>query len=202
MLRFQDLQQNPVSVTLRDKYGAVLQDKGGAVVTVVAERLRKGAVKITCRCQEYLLSGWCRHCLAVFADPAIFADGEHREAFEKIVKGTFVEAAAIKMIQALEAFSAAYGEMKRFFPKAIDGKQLRTFANRATDASQRANSLAEAVAEFAKKASGDIRAREERADRVSTSFVELKKVFEDVRKTLIEGKREPLLNIKSHRSPN
>jgi uncharacterized Zn finger protein len=58
MLRFHELQQNPVSVTCRDE--------NGATYTVVAMRLRGGIVKMTCECQRYSQEGWCRHCLAVF----------------------------------------------------------------------------------------------------------------------------------------
>ena len=96
MLRFHELQLNPVSVTFRDG--------NGATITVVAMRLRQGIVKMTCQCQRYLQGGWCHHCLAVFSDQEVFEDSKHREAFERLVGGTYLEDLASKLIKALDTF--------------------------------------------------------------------------------------------------
>ena len=103
-LRFHELQLNPVSVTFRDG--------NGAIITVVAMRLRQGIVKMTCQCQRYLQGGWCHHCLAVFSDQEVFEDSKHREAFERLVGGTYLEDSASKLIKALDTFAVAYRHMK------------------------------------------------------------------------------------------
>ena len=70
MLRFHELQQNPASVTFCDETGAR--------ITVVAERLRRGLVKLTCQCQQQSVAGWCKHCLAVLRDRELFEDEQCR----------------------------------------------------------------------------------------------------------------------------
>lgn len=89
MLRFHELQQNPVSVTCRDE--------NGATYTVVAIRLREGIAKMTCQCQRYSQDGWCHHCLAVFSDREVLEDSKHREAFERLVGATYLEESATKL---------------------------------------------------------------------------------------------------------
>lgn len=200
MLRFEELEQNPVSIALRGPYGAVQRDNRGEVVTVLAERLRKGAVKLTCRCPDYSQFKWCRHCLTLFADPEIFADVAHWKAFQKIVQGTLVEAAAARLIKALDAFSVAYREMKRSLPTAIEIEQLTAFSTRSDDASRQADGLVEAIAEFAKKISADTTTPGEKAHHLSATFPELRSAFADVRKSLKELMAEPLLNTKNNRA--
>jgi hypothetical protein len=200
MLRFEELEQNPVSIALRGPYGAVQRDNRGEVVTVLAERLRKGAVKLTCRCPDYSEFKWCRHCLTLFADPEIFADAAHWEAFQKIVQGTLVEAAAARLIKALDAFSVAYRGMKHCLPTAIEIEQLTAFSSRADDASQHADGLVEAIAEFVKKASADTNARGKKAHHLGAIFSEFKSAFSDVRKSLKELMTEPLLNTNNKRA--
>ena len=133
MLRFHELRQNPVSVTFRDGTGAT--------ITVVAERLRQGLVKITCDCQHQSKAGWCQHCLAVFSDREVFEDNKHREAFERIVGGTFLEEAASKLAKALDTFAVAYRHMKFGRPADLDLGQLRKFADQAHHASSAAEHL-------------------------------------------------------------
>jgi SWIM zinc finger len=198
MLRFEELERNPISITLRGKYGAAQRDKRGEVVRVVAERLRKGAVKLTCTCPEYAQAHWCRHCLTVFADPDVFTDAAHREAFQKIVKGTLLEATADKLTKALEVFSVAYGEMRTFLPTAIETEQLAAFSAYAGDASRHADGLVEAIADFVKRASADISIRDSDTNRVGANFPELKTAFAKIRKSLAGLTTEPLLNPKRH----
>jgi hypothetical protein len=198
MLRFEELERNPISITLRGKYGATQRDKRKEVVTVVAERLRKGAVRLTCTCPEYSQTHWCRHCLTVFADPDVFSDAPHREAFQKIIKGTLLEATANKLIKALEVFSVAYGEMRRFLPTAIETEQLAAFSARSGDASLHASDLVEAIAEFVKKASADISICGNESNHVDANFPELKRAFAEIRKSLAALMIEPLINTKKH----
>jgi hypothetical protein len=164
MLRFSELQQNPVSVTLRTEDGAMLRDKSGAIVKIFAERLRQGLVKLTCRCQDYSRNGWCRHCLAVFIDQNVFEDEKHQNAFEDLVRGTHLEAAATTLIQALDAFSVAYPHMRSVLPAGIDPGQLEVFANRAELASKSAYDLASALTEFIKQAGANARVRKNAPD--------------------------------------
>ena len=140
MLRFHQLQQNPVSVTFRDGTGAM--------ITVVVERLRQGLVKMTCDCQRQSKAGWCHHCLAVFSDREIFKDKNHREAFECIVGGTLLEEVATKLTKALDAFAAAYRRLKFGRPSALNPGQLRQFADHAHHASTAAEHLGLAVEDF------------------------------------------------------
>ena len=123
MLRFHELQQNPVSVTCRDE--------NGATYTVVAIRLREGIVKMTCQCQRYSQEGWCRHCLAVFSDCEVFESKKHREAFEQLVGRTYLEHAATKLTKALDDFAGAYRKMKAVRPTDVDRGQLKKFAEQA-----------------------------------------------------------------------
>jgi hypothetical protein len=140
MLRFHELRQNPVSVTFRDGTGAK--------ITVVAERLRQGLVKMTCDCQRQSKAGWCKHCLAVLSDREIFDDKKHREAFERIVGGTFLEEAAAKLTKALDAFAVAYRHLKFGRPSDLDPGQLRKFADQALHASTAAEHLVPALEDF------------------------------------------------------
>jgi hypothetical protein len=140
MRRFHELRKNPVSVTFRDGTGAT--------ITVVAERLRQGLVKITCDCQRQSKAGWCQHCLAVFSDREVFEDNKHREAFERIVGGTFLEEAAGKLTKALDTFAVAYRHMKFGRPADLDLGQLRKFADKAHHASSAAEHLVLALERF------------------------------------------------------
>jgi len=191
MLRSHELQQNPVSVTLRDENGAMLRDKSGEIIRVVAERLKRGIVKMTCRCQDYSRAGWCRHCLAVFADPKVFEDDKHQNAFEQLVRGTYLEAAAAKFIQTLEDFSVAYTQMKSVLPAGIDPDQLTAFATQADYASNSAKDLALALREFTKQVAADVRVREDAPDAATASLSRLKrKALRMIRKALMEGREE------------
>jgi hypothetical protein len=196
MLRFEELERNPVSITLRFNNPGAPREKSGQVVTVVAERLRKGAVKLTCTCPGYSQAHWCRHCLVVFADPDAFVDAIHREAFQKIVKGTLLEAAANKLTRSLEAFSVAYGKMRRSLPTAIESEQLAAFSACAGDASLQADGLVEAIAEFVKKASADISIRDNDSGELGANFPELKRALAKIRKLSSGLMTEPLLNTK------
>jgi len=140
MLRYAQLRQNPVSVTVRDQTGATF--------TVRAERLRRGLVKMTCECPRQLAAGWCQHCLAVFSDREIFESDKHRQALEYIVGGTHLENAANKLTKALDAFAAAYRQMKFDRPADLDPSQLNSFANRAHQAGETAAHLAQALEQF------------------------------------------------------
>jgi hypothetical protein len=143
MLRYHELRQNPVSVTFRDG--------NGATITVCAERLRRGLVKITCQCQRRSQAGWCQHCLAVFSDREVFKDKKHRETFERIVGGTSLEEAATELTKALDAFAVAYRHMKFGRPSDLDPGQLRKFADQADQANTTAGHLALALEEFIKE---------------------------------------------------
>jgi hypothetical protein len=144
MLRLHELRQNPVSVTFRDGTGAT--------ITVVAERLRQGLVKMTCDCRRQSKAGWCQHCLAVFSDREIFEDNKHREAFERLVGSSFLEEAATKLTKALDAFAVAYRHMKFGRPADLDPGQLRQFADQSLHASTTAGHLALALEEFINEA--------------------------------------------------
>jgi hypothetical protein len=148
MLRLHELQLNPVSVTFGDG--------NGATVTVVATRLRQGIVKMTCQCPRFSQAGWCHHCLAVFSDREVFEDGKHREAFERLVGATYLEAAATKLIKALDTFAVAYRQMKLRRPSDLDPGQLRNFAYRADHATTSANDLALALEEFINEAAAKV----------------------------------------------
>ena len=140
MLRYAQLRQNPVSVTVRDQTGATF--------TVRAGRLRRGLVKMTCECPRQLAAGWCKHCLAVFSDREIFESDKHRQALEYIVRGTNLENAANKLTKALDAFAAAYRQMKFDRPAGVDPGQLNSFAKRACQAGDTAGHLALAIEQF------------------------------------------------------
>ena len=140
MLRFHELRQNPVSVTFRDGTGAT--------ITVHAERLRQGLVKMTCECQRQSEAGWCQHCLAVFSDREVFEDDTHRQAFERLVGGTYLEEAAGKLTKALDAFAVVYRQMSFDRPSHLDPSQLKNFANQAYHASTTARHLALALEDF------------------------------------------------------
>ena len=156
MRRFHQLRQNPVSVTFRDGTGAT--------ITVVAERLRQGLVKMTCDCQRQSNAGWCQHSLAVFSDREIFEDKRHREAFDHIVGGTLLEEAATKLTKALDAFAVAYRRLKFGRPSALDPGQLRQFADHAHHASAAAEHLVLALEDFI----SELRLRPSRAVRAKT----------------------------------
>ena len=144
MLRFHELQQNPVSVICRDE--------NGTTYTVVAIRLREGVVKITCQCPRYSQDGWCHHCLAVFSDREVFESKKHREAFEQLVGRTYLEDAATKLMKALDDFAGAYRQMKAVRPSEVDRGQLKKFAEQAYRASMSADDLAVALEEFINEA--------------------------------------------------
>jgi len=144
MLRFHELQQNPVSVACRDE--------NGATYTVVAMRLREGIVKMTCQCQRYSQEGWCRHCLAVFSNCEVFESKKHRKAFEQLVGRTYLEHAATKLTIALDDFAGAYRKMKAVRPSDVDRGQLKKFAEQAYRASASADELAVALEKFIKEA--------------------------------------------------
>jgi len=144
MLRFHELQQNPAS--------AIFCDETGTRFTVVAERLRRGFVKLTCQCQHKSEAGWCKHCLAVLSDRGIFEDEQQRLAFEGIVAGTQLKAAAKRLNKALETFATAYRHMKLDLPVALDSDQLQSFAARAYEASVAANELGLALEAFIEEA--------------------------------------------------
>jgi hypothetical protein len=140
MLPFHELRQNSVSVTFRDETGAA--------ITVLAERLRQGLVKMTCECQDRSNTSWCKHCLAVFCDRKIFESDKHRVAFERIVGGTHLEAAANKLTKALDDFAKAYRRVTFDRPVDLDPAQLKSFANKAYHASTAAGHLAVALEDF------------------------------------------------------
>jgi len=144
MLRFHELQQNPVSVTC--------PDESGASYNVVVMRLREGIVKMTCQCQQHSQQGWCNHFLMVFADQRIFKDSQHREAFDRLVGSTYLEEAAVKLISALDAFAVAYRKMKSVRPSRVDRDQLRSFAEQAHQAGSTADDLAIALETFINEA--------------------------------------------------
>ena len=154
MLRFHELQQNPVSVTCRDE--------NGATYTVVAMRLREGIVKMTCQCQRYSQEGWCRHCLAVFSDCEVFESKKHREAFEQLVGRTHLEHAATKLTKALDDFAGAYRKMKAVSPSGVDRGQLKKFAEQAYRASKSADELAMALEKFIREAEARGRGSDEK----------------------------------------
>jgi hypothetical protein len=140
MLRYAQLGQNPVSVTVRDQTGATF--------TVRAERLRRGLVKMTRECPGLIAAGWCQHCLAVFSDREIFESDRHRQAFEHIVGGTHLENEANKLTRALDAFAAAYRQMKFDRPTELAPNQLNSFAERAHRAGEAGGHLAQALEQF------------------------------------------------------
>jgi hypothetical protein len=144
MLRFHELEQNPVSITC--------PDESGATYDVMALRLREGVVKMTCQCQHYAHEGWCKHCLAVFTDKAIYKDARHREAFDRLVGGTYLQEAAAKLINALEAFAGMYKQMRSLRPSQISSVQLKLFATQAGRAASSADDLAEALDGFINEA--------------------------------------------------
>ena len=154
MVRFHELQQNPVSVTCRDE--------NRATYTVVAMRLREGIVKMTCQCQRYSQEGWCRHCLAVFSDCEVFESKKHREAFEQLVGRTHLEHAATKLTKALDDFAGAYRKMKAVRPSDVDRGQLKKFAEQAYRASKSADELAMALEKFIKEAEAQGRGSDEK----------------------------------------
>ena len=140
MLRYAELRQNPVLVTVRDQ--------SGATFTVRAERLRRGLVKMTCECPRQVAAGWCQHCLVVFSDREVFEGDKQRQAFEHIVGGTYLENTANKLTKALDAFAVAYRQMKFDRPADLDPSQLNSFANRANQAGETASHLAQALEKF------------------------------------------------------
>jgi hypothetical protein len=159
MLRFHELRQNPVSVTCREA--------NGATYTVTVMRLREGLVKMTCQCQRHLQEGWCQHCLAMFSDRQVFEDDKQRQAFERLVGRTYLEEAATKLTQALDAFAVAYTQMKTVRPSQIDRSQLRKFAERAYRASVSSDDLVVALDDFINEAAA--RRVEAQADQANTS---------------------------------
>lgn len=140
MLRYAELRQNPIFMTVRDKTGATF--------TVRAERLRRGLVKMTCECPRQLADGWCPHCLAVFSDRQVFESDKHREAFERLVGDTYLESAAGKLTKALDAFATAYRNMKFDRPADLNPSQLDNFGSRAYQAGEASGQLARALEQF------------------------------------------------------
>ena len=191
MLRFHELQQNPVSVTLRDENGAMQRDKSGEIIRVVAERFKRGIVKMTCRCQDYSQTVGAAIVWQCSLDPKVFEDDKHQNAFEQLVRGTYLEAAAAKLIQTLEDFSVAYTHMKSGLPAGIDPDQLTAFATQADYASNSAKDLALALREFTKQVAADVRVRENAPDAATASLSRLKrKALRMIRKALMEGREE------------
>jgi hypothetical protein len=179
MLRFHELQQNPVSITFRDRTGAM--------TAVVAMRLREGIVKMTCQCRRFSQVGWCKHCLAAFSDREVFDDNKHREAFESLVGATYLEEAAKKLIKALDAFAFAYRQMKFRGPSDLDPRQLRDFADCADHAGISANDLALAVEGFVNEAAAKGPARRNESDPTSASVSKAKEsVLERLRRVLMK----------------
>jgi hypothetical protein len=179
MLRFHELEQNPVSITCTDE--------SGAAYDVIAMRLRGGVVQMSCQCPHYLIEGWCKHCLAVFTDQGVFADTKHREAFDRLVGATYLQEAAVKLINTLEAFATIYKEMISVRPAQIKSDQLTKFAMQAGRAASSADDLAEALAGFISEAA----ARRSSADRpalVGASISDDKRgALERVRRALARG---------------
>jgi uncharacterized Zn finger protein len=143
MLRYHELRQNPASVTF--------YDQSGARVTVIAERLRRGLVNMTCQCQQHAEAGWCKHCLAVLCDQVIFEDDQYSLAFEQIVAGTQLKATAHRLKHALESFAKAYRRNQREAPTALDPDQLISFAAKANQAGITSRQLALTIDAFIKE---------------------------------------------------
>jgi uncharacterized Zn finger protein len=179
MLRFHELEQNPVRVTCSDESDATYE--------VVAMRLRGGVVQMTCQCQHYSRGGWCKHCLALFTDQEVFTDTKHREAFDRLVGATYLQEAAVKLINALEAFATVYRQMESARPTQISSDELTKFSVQAGRAASSADDLAEALAGFVSEAA----ARRNPADRpapVSSVVAEEKRgALEMVRRALSKG---------------
>ena len=179
MLRFHELEHNPVRVTCSDDSDTAYE--------VVAMRLRGGVVQMTCQCQHYSQEGWCRHCLALFTDQRVFTDAKHREAFDRLVGATYLQEAAVKLINALEAFATVYRQMESVRPTQISSAELTKFAVQAGRAASSADDLAEALVAFVNEAA----ARLSPADRpapVSSVIAEDKSGgLEMVRRALSKG---------------
>lgn len=140
MLRSDELGQNHISITFRDE--------AEATRTVLVERLKQGLVRMTCECPRYSKAGWCQHCLAVFSDRGFLNDEKHRQAFERIARGTSLEDATNELTKALDVFVIAYRQMKFDRPVDLDTGQLKNFANRASQASSAAADLSLALEDF------------------------------------------------------
>src|SRR6478672_889489 len=179
MLRFHELQHNPVSVACRDESGATYE--------VVAMRLRGGMVKMTCQCQHYSQEGWCNHCLAVFCDRDVFQDDKHREAFDRLVGATYLQEAAEKLIKALDTFAVAYKQMKSVRPSQVNRGQLKKFAGQAYHAGSSADDLVVALEGFM----NEVAARHAPEPRPEPARPSLSKdklgVLEVVRRALAKG---------------
>lgn len=179
MLRFHELQHNPVSVTCRDE--------SGATYIIVAMRLREGLVKMTCQCQHYSQEGWCNHCLAAFCDRDVFQDDKHREAFDRLVGATYLQEAAEKLIKALDAFALAYKQMQSVRPSQVNRGQLKKFADQAYHAGSGADDLVVALEGFINEAAAR-HAPETRPEPARPSLLKDKLgVLDVVRRALAKG---------------
>jgi hypothetical protein len=179
MLRFHELQQNPVSITSGEESGARYK--------VVAIRLREGIVKMTCQCEHFSQEGWCNHCLAAFCNREVFQDDKHREAFEQLVGATYLQEAAVKLINALDAFAASYRQMKSVRPSQVNRSQLRKFAEQAYRAGSSADDLAVVLEGFVNEAAAG-RSPDTRPEPANTSLSKDKLgALEMVRRALVRG---------------
>lgn len=143
MLRFHELRENPVTV----KY----VDEAAIEVQIIAERLRRGLVKMTCQCQQYSKAGWCRHCLALLCDRVTLQSDQQQLALNDIVAGTDLKHAAKKVEHVLETFAGAYRGMKHHLPRTLDAGQLHIFAAKSYEVSICAQQVATAISAFIKE---------------------------------------------------
>lgn len=139
MVALAALERNPVAFE-------VIDDAGHHSVS--AERGKYGKVWLTCQCPTSWSDGWCRHRVNLLCfryDSLVDGNARARRAFEQIVLGTTLHAAAKDTDHALKAFDACLTAFDSRRPGSIVGRDLARFSDAAADLAAVASELVDAL---------------------------------------------------------
>lgn len=135
---------------------------GDSAVTITAERLDGGQVRMTCTCQERTKQGWCQHCVDLLCfrfDNIVIAGDAPTSAFRAIVSGTGLQHDARGVQAAAEKFNTSLKSFEGLRPHEVSGVNLHHFTDLVTDLAVTASELEEAI--------GRLQRRLDRADRAA-----------------------------------
>lgn len=146
MLTRSELPENPVHFAVRGEDGQTL--------TVSAERLRSGKIRLDCSCQGSAVQGWCRHQVDLLC---LRYEGltERREElelqFEDIVMETPLADLAGEVEAGIGDYVAAVGALRSSPLAALDHDALARVGGLAADLADTAQQLDAAIGRFRKK---------------------------------------------------
>lgn len=146
MLTRSELPENPVAL------GILGED--GERLTVTAERLRSGKIRMDCSCQASAGEGWCRHqveLLCMRYDAVAERSEETELQFEDIVMGTPLADLADEVDAGLGDYFRALSDVRTKLPTGIDRSKLDLVGAVASDLAEAAKQLDSAIGRFRKR---------------------------------------------------